>query len=87
MSEAMLDQISRALEVAPADVFKVDGLLDLNDLWDIVKIPGHPELRDHTVHAESRSRGCSPTRTTSRTSLGADAQATTSCSTTPTTRS
>jgi polyphosphate kinase len=46
MSEAMLDQISRALEVDAADVFKVDGLLDLNDLWDIVKIPGHAELRD-----------------------------------------
>src|SRR3954467_5943717 len=46
MSEAMLDQISRALEVGAADVFKVDGLLDLNDLWDIVKIPGHGELRD-----------------------------------------
>src|SRR3954471_4442097 len=30
MSEAMLDQISRALEVEAADVFKVDGLLDLN---------------------------------------------------------
>ena len=46
MSEAMLDQISRALEVDAEDVFKVDGLLDLNDLWDVVKIPGHPELRD-----------------------------------------
>src|SRR3954469_9287252 len=46
MSEAMLDQISRALEVDPEDVFEVDGLIDLNDLWDIVKIPGHPELRD-----------------------------------------
>jgi polyphosphate kinase len=46
MSEAMCDQITRALEVAPADVFQVEGLLDLNDLWDIVKIPGHAELRD-----------------------------------------
>src|SRR3954464_11533031 len=46
MSEGMLDQISRALEVGEADVFQVSGLLDLNDLWDIVKIPGHPELRD-----------------------------------------
>nr|WP_245602399.1 polyphosphate kinase 1 [Solirubrobacter soli] len=46
MSDAMLDQISRALEVGAEDVFKVDGLLDLNDLWDIVKIPGHSELRD-----------------------------------------
>jgi polyphosphate kinase len=45
MSEAMLDQITRALEVDQADVFKVAGLLDLNDLWDVVKIPGHPELR------------------------------------------
>jgi polyphosphate kinase len=46
MSEAMCDQITRALEVAPADVFEVEGLLDLNDLWEIVKIPGHAELRD-----------------------------------------
>jgi len=46
MSDAMLDQITRALEVDPADVFEVSGLLDLNDLWDVVKIPGHPELRD-----------------------------------------
>jgi polyphosphate kinase len=46
MSEAMLDQISRALEVDEADVFQVSGLLDLNDLWDIVKISGHAELRD-----------------------------------------
>jgi polyphosphate kinase len=45
MSDAMLEQISRALEVDAADVFKVDGLLDLNDLWDIVKIPGHADLR------------------------------------------
>src|SRR4051794_30412103 len=45
MSEAMVDQITRALEVDQADVFKVAGLLDLKDLWDVVKIPGHPELR------------------------------------------
>jgi polyphosphate kinase len=46
MSEPMRDQITRALEVHAEDVFEVDGLLDLNDLWDIVKIPGHAELRD-----------------------------------------
>jgi polyphosphate kinase len=46
MSSAMRDQITRALEVDPADVFEFDGLLDLNDLWDIVKISGFPELRD-----------------------------------------
>jgi polyphosphate kinase len=46
MSVAMREQITRALEVDPEDVFEVAGLLDLNDLWDIVKIPGHAELRD-----------------------------------------
>ena len=29
-----------------AHVFDVDGLLDLNDLWQIVKLPGFGELRD-----------------------------------------
>ena len=46
MSPAMREQITRSLEVDPADVFEVDGLLDLNDLWDIVKVPGHADLRD-----------------------------------------
>src|SRR6201991_3082893 len=46
MSETMREQITRALEVDPDDVFEVAGLLDLNDLWDIVGIPGHSELRD-----------------------------------------
>jgi polyphosphate kinase len=46
MSAAMREQITSALEAEPEDVFEVGGLLDLNDLWDIVKIPGHPELRD-----------------------------------------
>ena len=27
-------------------MFAIDGLLDLNDLWEIVKTPGFPELRD-----------------------------------------
>src|SRR4051795_8198717 len=56
MSEAMLDQISRALEVDAADVFKVDGLLDLNDLWDIVKISGHGDLRDPPFQPVTQSR-------------------------------
>ena len=46
MSEPMREQITRALEVAAADVFEVPSLLDLTDLWDIVKVPGFPELRD-----------------------------------------
>src|SRR4051794_4265104 len=46
MSAAMRDQITRALEAEPEDVFEVDGLLDLKDLWSIVGTPGHAELRD-----------------------------------------
>jgi polyphosphate kinase len=42
----MREQITRALEVDPEDVFDVDGLLALRDLMDIVKVPGFAELRD-----------------------------------------
>src|SRR3954451_12350568 len=46
MSAPMREQITHALEAEPEDVFEVPGLLDLTDLWDVVKLPGFPELRD-----------------------------------------
>jgi polyphosphate kinase len=46
MSSAMREQITRALEVDTDDVFEIDGRLDLTDLWDIVKVPGHADLRE-----------------------------------------
>jgi polyphosphate kinase len=46
MSEAMREQITLALKVEPEDVIEIDGLLDLKDLWSIVGLPGHAELRD-----------------------------------------
>jgi polyphosphate kinase len=46
MSREMREQLERALEAEHEDVFAIDGLLDLNDLWEIVKIPGFPELRE-----------------------------------------
>ena len=46
MSGAIREQITGSLEVEPEDVFDVPGLLDLKDLWDIVGVPGHAELRD-----------------------------------------
>lgn len=46
MSGAIREQLTRALEVEPEDVFDVDGLLDLKDLWSIVGLPGYSELRD-----------------------------------------
>src|SRR5690349_11017225 len=36
MSDRMREQISRALEVEPEDVFEIEGLLGLRDLMDIV---------------------------------------------------
>jgi polyphosphate kinase len=33
------------LDVAPSQVYDVDGLLDLSDLWQIAQVEGHPELR------------------------------------------
>ena len=45
MSEAMREQITLALKVNAEDVFEVKGLLDLKDLWSIVGLPGHSELR------------------------------------------
>jgi polyphosphate kinase len=46
MSPAILEQITGSLEVPDADVFPISGLLDLTDLWDIVRVPGMSELRD-----------------------------------------
>jgi polyphosphate kinase len=46
MSSQVRDQITRALEVDEDDVFEIEGPLDLTDLWDIVKVPGHADLRD-----------------------------------------
>jgi polyphosphate kinase len=46
MSPVIREQITGSLEVMPEDVFDVPGLLDLQDLWDIVSVPGYAELRD-----------------------------------------
>jgi polyphosphate kinase len=46
MSPVIREQITGSLDVGPEDVFDVPGLLDLQDLWDIVGVPGYAELRD-----------------------------------------
>ena len=46
MSAAMRAQITSSLDAEEEDVFEVPGPLDLKDLWDVVRVPGHPELRD-----------------------------------------
>jgi polyphosphate kinase len=46
MSPAIREQITGSLDVGSDDVFDVPGLLDMQDLWDIVSVPGYAELRD-----------------------------------------
>jgi polyphosphate kinase len=33
------------LEIEEGELFEVDGLLDLKDLWDVVGVPGFADLR------------------------------------------
>jgi polyphosphate kinase len=46
MEERLRDQLVAALEIEDHQVYQEDGLLDLSDLWDVVGVPGHDELRD-----------------------------------------
>jgi polyphosphate kinase len=46
MSAALRSELTEALEVEERQVYDVDGLLDLTDLWQIVGLPGYSELRD-----------------------------------------
>ncbi len=46
MSAAMREQITASLAAEEEDVFEVPGLLDLQDLSDVVRVSGHADLRD-----------------------------------------
>jgi polyphosphate kinase len=46
MSHRLREPLVRALEIDEGELFEVDGLLDLKDLWDVVRVPGFAELRD-----------------------------------------
>ena len=46
MSATMREQITASLSAEEEDIFEVTGLLDLEDLWDIVRVPGHSDLRE-----------------------------------------
>ena len=46
MSASMREQITTSLAAEEEDVFEVPGLLDLVDLWDVVGVPGHADLRE-----------------------------------------
>jgi polyphosphate kinase len=46
MSQALREALTEALEVEARQVYEVSDLLDLTDLWQLVKLPGFAELRD-----------------------------------------
>jgi polyphosphate kinase len=46
MSQRLRAPLVRALEIEEGELFEVDGLLDLKDLFDILGVSGFAELRD-----------------------------------------
>ena len=46
MNRALREQLVRALDVEEREVYDVDGLMDLGDLWQIHRLPDLEELRD-----------------------------------------
>jgi len=56
MSDDLRSQLVEALGVEGRQVYVLDGLLDLVDLWQIVKLPGFAELRDPPWHPVTQPR-------------------------------
>src|SRR5438067_7560987 len=48
-SERLHEELAQLLGVEEDEVFPVDGLLDMGSLWQIVKLPGHAELREQPL--------------------------------------
>ncbi len=46
MPEYMRDFLCSSLDLQPVDCYEVEGLMALSDLWQMVGLPGYPELRD-----------------------------------------
>jgi len=59
MPARLLGELTTALDVAPRDVYPIEGMLDLTSLWELVKLRGFPELRDppYTPVVQPRLRG------------------------------
>jgi polyphosphate kinase len=56
MSDDLRQALTEALEVEPRQVYEISGLLDLTDLWQIVGLPGFPELRDPPYQGVTQPR-------------------------------
>jgi len=56
MDDALRAQITSALGVEARQVYELDGLLDLTDLWQLARLPGFAELRDPPWHPVTQPR-------------------------------
>ena len=59
MSARLREQLKTALKIEERQLYDVDGLLDMSDLWDVHRIGGFSELRDppFTPVTKPRLRG------------------------------
>ncbi len=48
-SDQLREALTALLGVQEEEIYPVDGLLDMGALWQIVKLPGHAELREETL--------------------------------------
>ncbi|HTU80137.1 MAG TPA: RNA degradosome polyphosphate kinase, partial [Solirubrobacteraceae bacterium] len=55
-SERLRGALASLLGVDDDEVFPVDGLLDMGALWQIVKLPGHADLRDEPFMGVTNAR-------------------------------
>ncbi len=56
ISEQLRTSLIALLGVEDEEVFPVDGLLDMGALWEIVKLPGHTELREEPLPVVTHPR-------------------------------
>jgi polyphosphate kinase len=49
ISQRLLSELTGLLGVEDEGVYPVDGLLDMGALWQLVRLPGHAELRDEPL--------------------------------------
>jgi polyphosphate kinase len=45
LGERIRERLVHALKIDESQVYEVEGLLGVDDLWDVVAVPGFPELR------------------------------------------
>ena len=55
-SPRLLSELSGLLRVQDEEVYPVDGLLDMGALWQLVRLPGHADLRQEPLVAITHPR-------------------------------